>query len=106
MSLDFLTPEVFDVLIIAVIVIGLAFAVWRLYTDFTRPLGPERPPLPVDAPPVDPAEPTDREAEARALIELVRQRRADASAAQNTDTAAGPNPAEPHPDDPDSRTQP
>ncbi|MFO7322939.1 MAG: hypothetical protein DIU68_014505 [Chloroflexota bacterium] len=39
-----LTPEFFDMLIIAVVLIGLALAVVRLYADFTRPLPPEPPP--------------------------------------------------------------
>lgn len=38
MQLDFLTREFFDTLIIAVIIIGGALAVVRLYSDFTRPL--------------------------------------------------------------------
>ncbi|GEM_PF-5199224 len=33
-----LTPQFFDVLILAVIIIGSAFAAVRLYKDFTRPL--------------------------------------------------------------------
>jgi hypothetical protein len=33
-----ITPELFDTLIIAVILIGLALAAVRLYADFTRPL--------------------------------------------------------------------
>jgi hypothetical protein len=37
-----LTPEFFDVLVIAVIVIGLALAAVRLYADLSRPL-PQRP---------------------------------------------------------------
>lgn len=37
-----LTPEFFDTLIVAVIVIGLALAAVRLYADLTRPLPPER----------------------------------------------------------------
>lgn len=40
--MDFLTPEIFDTLIIIVILMGLALAVVRLYRDFTRPL-PGRP---------------------------------------------------------------
>ncbi|GAB4519993.1 MAG: hypothetical protein OHK0046_29680 [Anaerolineae bacterium] len=36
--MDFMTREVFDTLIIVVIVIGLALAVVRLYRDFTRPM--------------------------------------------------------------------
>jgi hypothetical protein len=39
-----LTPEFFDTLIIAVIIVGLALAAVVLYRDFTRPLPPERPP--------------------------------------------------------------
>ena len=38
-----LTPELFDTLIIVVILIGLAMAAVRLYADFTRPLPPEPP---------------------------------------------------------------
>lgn len=38
-----LTPEFFDTLIIVVIIIGLALAAVRLYSDFTRPLPPESP---------------------------------------------------------------
>jgi hypothetical protein len=37
----FLTREVFDALIIGVILIGVALAAVRLYRDFTRPLPPE-----------------------------------------------------------------
>jgi cytochrome c oxidase assembly protein Cox11 len=40
--LDFLTREVFDTLIVIVILIGLALAAVRLYTDFTRPLPEHR----------------------------------------------------------------
>jgi hypothetical protein len=36
--MDFMTREVFDTLIIIVIVIGMALAAVRLYRDFTRPL--------------------------------------------------------------------
>ena len=36
--MDFMTREVFDALIIGVIIVGLALAGVRLYTDFTRPL--------------------------------------------------------------------
>ena len=38
-----LTPQFFDTLILAVILIGLALAAVRLYADFTRPLPDERP---------------------------------------------------------------
>ncbi|RMG84088.1 MAG: hypothetical protein D6712_11885 [Chloroflexi bacterium] len=41
--MDFLTPEFFDTLVIAVIIIGGALAVVRLYRDFTRPLMDEHP---------------------------------------------------------------
>jgi hypothetical protein len=40
--MDFLTREVFDMLILVVIIIGSAFAFLRLRKDFTRPLPPER----------------------------------------------------------------
>jgi hypothetical protein len=39
--MDFMTREVFDTLIIGVIIIGTALAVVRLYRDFTRPLPPQ-----------------------------------------------------------------
>jgi hypothetical protein len=39
-----LTPEFFDTLVIIVIIIGLALAGVRLYSDFTRKLPSERPP--------------------------------------------------------------
>lgn len=45
---DFLTREVFDTLIIVVILIGTALAIVRLYRDFTRPLPPPQP-FPMDA---------------------------------------------------------
>jgi len=35
---DLLTPENFDLLIYAVIIVGLILAARRLYQDFTRPL--------------------------------------------------------------------
>jgi hypothetical protein len=40
--MDFLTREVFDTLILVVVMLGLAFAFLRLRKDFTRPLPPER----------------------------------------------------------------
>ncbi len=40
--MDFLTREVFDMLILVVIIIGSAFAFLRLRQDFTRPLPPEQ----------------------------------------------------------------
>ncbi len=40
--MQFMTREVFDVLIVVVITVGLALAVVRLYQDLTRPLPPER----------------------------------------------------------------
>lgn len=43
-----ITPQLFDTLIIVVILIGLALAVVRLYRDFTRPLPPEPPAAPLD----------------------------------------------------------
>lgn len=38
--LDALSPELFDLLIIIVIVVGVILAGVRLYDDFTRPLPP------------------------------------------------------------------
>lgn len=46
--MDFLTREFFDTLILALVIIGGALAVVRLYRDFTRPLPP---PAGGDAPP-------------------------------------------------------
>ncbi len=36
--MQFLTRDMFDTLIIIVILVGLVLAARRLYTDFTRPL--------------------------------------------------------------------
>ncbi|MCA0458222.1 MAG: hypothetical protein LCI00_29920 [Chloroflexi bacterium] len=38
--MQFMTRDMFDALIIIVILVGLALAARRLYTDFTRPLPP------------------------------------------------------------------
>lgn len=37
-----LSPEFFDTVIIVIIIIGLAAAGVRLYSDFTRPMPPAR----------------------------------------------------------------
>ncbi len=42
MHIDFLTPQVFDLLIVVVIILGLALAAVRLYADLTRPLPASR----------------------------------------------------------------
>jgi len=52
--MQFMTRQVFDLLIIIVIIIGLIAAFFRLRADLTRPLPPERPPWP----PVNPDEDT------------------------------------------------
>jgi|GEM_PF-5056186 len=41
LPLAFMTREVFDALIIGVIVLGLALAAVRLYADLSRPLPPD-----------------------------------------------------------------
>jgi hypothetical protein len=41
--MQFMTREMFDLLIIVVIIIGLIAAAFRLRADLTRPLPPERP---------------------------------------------------------------
>jgi hypothetical protein len=41
LPMQFMTREVFDTLIIVIIIIGGAFAVVRLYKDLTRPLPEE-----------------------------------------------------------------
>lgn len=41
--MEWLTPQFFDLLIVAVIAVGGTFAGLRLYRDFTRPLPPPRP---------------------------------------------------------------
>ena len=52
--MDFLTPEVFDMLVIIVIILGVALAGVRLYDDLTRPLPPARPSLDDDTQPHQP----------------------------------------------------
>lgn len=58
MTFDFLTPELFDTLIWAVIISGGLLAVWRLVTDLrgpslypdgssSGPTGPKKPPTPM-----------------------------------------------------------
>lgn len=42
--MDFLTPQLFDLLVIVVIILGGALAAVRLYDDLTRPLPLEEPP--------------------------------------------------------------
>ena len=44
--MQFMTRQVFDTLIILVIIIGLIAAFFRLRSDLTRPLPPERPAWP------------------------------------------------------------
>jgi hypothetical protein len=41
--MQFMTREVFDLIVIVVIIIGLIAAFFRLRADLTRPLPPERP---------------------------------------------------------------
>jgi hypothetical protein len=43
MRFDFMTREVFDTLIVAIIIIGSLLAAWRLRADFTRPLRGQKP---------------------------------------------------------------
>ena len=38
MKLDFLTPDIWNGLVIGIVLIGLAFAALRLYSDFSRPI--------------------------------------------------------------------
>lgn len=38
MRFDFMTREIWEALILGVIIIGLAFVALRLYSDFTRPI--------------------------------------------------------------------
>jgi hypothetical protein len=47
MNLSFLTPEVFNAIIVANLVIGVVLMVGRFYRDMTRPL-PKRSPRPTD----------------------------------------------------------
>ncbi len=37
MHFDFMTPEIWDGLVLAVIIIGMALAALRLYSDLSRP---------------------------------------------------------------------
>jgi hypothetical protein len=39
--MQFLTREVFDTIIVVIIIVGLAWAVIRIYGDLTRPLPPD-----------------------------------------------------------------
>lgn len=50
MRLDFMTPDVWNGLVLAVIIIGLALAALRLYADFSRPHDDDerKPPPPSD----------------------------------------------------------
>ena len=41
--MQFMTRQVFDLLVIGVIILGLIAAFFRLRADLTRPLPPERP---------------------------------------------------------------
>jgi hypothetical protein len=41
--MQFLTREIFDLLIVVVMIVGLIAAFFRLRADLTRPLPPERP---------------------------------------------------------------
>jgi len=55
MSLDFMTPEVWNGLVLAVVIIGLALAALRLYRDLARPAPSKR-----DTPPAPPAPPRSK----------------------------------------------
>jgi hypothetical protein len=41
--MQFMTRELFDLLIVVVMIVGLVAAFFRLRADLTRPLPPERP---------------------------------------------------------------
>ncbi|MBN1681892.1 MAG: hypothetical protein JW966_16565 [Anaerolineae bacterium] len=45
MHLDFLTPEVWNGLVIGVVLIGLSLAFLRLYRDLSRPINTRRKPV-------------------------------------------------------------
>lgn len=66
--MQFLTPEVFDLLIIVIIIVGLALAAVRLYRDLTRPLPGDfegaRPPFDEDTRPHKAAQGDERNANA------------------------------------------
>jgi len=51
MDLDFMTPDVWDGLVLGVIIVGLALAVLRLYVDLSRRPDGERTPPPPEPPP-------------------------------------------------------
>ena len=44
MTLDFMTPDIWNGIVIGVILIGSAFAALRLYSDFTRSMNPSKEP--------------------------------------------------------------
>lgn len=50
MDLDFMTPDVWDGLVLGVIIVGLALAVLRLYVDLSRRPDGERTPPPPEPP--------------------------------------------------------
>jgi hypothetical protein len=41
-DLSFLTPEVFNVIIMVNLIVGVALVVWRFTSDMRRPLDPPR----------------------------------------------------------------
>jgi len=55
MRLDFMTPDVWNGLVLAVIIIGLALAALRLYADLSRPQDDERTPPPAVPPKAPPS---------------------------------------------------
>ena len=57
--MDFLTPQLFDLLVIIVIILGVALAGVRLYDDFTRPLPPASAPVDEDTQPHQPVHDDD-----------------------------------------------
>jgi hypothetical protein len=59
--MDFLRPEIFDLLVIIVIILGLALAGVRLYDDLTRPMPPARPVLDEDTQPHQPVHDDDNQ---------------------------------------------
>ncbi|HMM26854.1 MAG: hypothetical protein AAGU78_10620 [Chloroflexota bacterium] len=56
MWLEFMTPDVWNGLVLAVVIIGLALAALRIYRDLSRPKqGPRRPPPAAPKPAAPPA---------------------------------------------------
>ncbi len=65
MWLEFMTPDVWNGLVLAVVIIGLALAALRLYRDLSRPKQDPRRPPPASPKPAPPPAPRPRRSKRR-----------------------------------------